>query len=420
MIAPPLYSHLHALQALAQVLIGRGHRITFILPASAAGLLTDSAITFAALTPANHQSGALSSPQQPGVSVGRLSMRRLIGQMAAGTDRLCCQLPAMLTALSVDGLIVDQMEPAGALVAEALGMPFVSVACALPVNREDSLPLPVMPFDYADTAAARHRYAASQRIYDWLMRGHTRVVNLHARRFGLSPRHGLHDCLSPLAQISQTIKEFDFPRQALPAHFHAVGPLRPPGPAGKAEWPLADSRPRVFASLGTLQGHRFRLFVAITQACRQVGAQLLVAHCGGLTRAQAETLRHQGAEGVTDFADQAALLHQAQAVITHGGMNTVCDAIMSLTPILALPIAFDQPGVAARVVWSGIGRRVSRYSSAATLAANLSVLLSDQHVCQRLRPLQKGLVTAGGAIKAAGIVEQALDGAKPVSAGGRL
>lgn len=408
-IAPPLYSHYQALQALALALIARGHRITFVHQPDARSLLKDSPIGFMPVGEATHPSGSLARTLQLAAHPSGVSIFRLISDMSRTTDMLCRELPSALNKLSIDGLIVDQMEAAGGLVAEAMGLPFVSVACALPVNREPGLPLPVMPFALGKDARALKLYDASSRVYDWMMRGYGRTIALHARAFGLSPRHALHECLSPLAQISQTLSELDFPRHALPDGFHAVGPLRSGQTSFAVHWPVDHMRPVVFASLGTLQGHRFRLFKTIARACRSLDLQLLVAHCGGLNAAQAEQLHAHGATFVTDFVDQHAVLQQAQVVITHGGLNTVVDAIASATPVLAIPIAFDQPGVAARLIWHRLGRRASRFASATMLADDLRDLLGDPGYQQRMSALQPAIEQAGGVLRAAIIVEQALE-----------
>lgn len=412
-IAPPLYSHVRALEALAQQLIARGHRVTFMQQAEARTLLSDARIGFCPLGARSHPPGSLARTLRLTAHPSGMGIFRLIDDMAKTSDMLCRELPAALAQAGIDGLIVDQMEAAGGLAAQALGLPFVSVACALPVNREPHLPLPVMPFNYAEDARSQKLYVSSARVYDWLMRRHGEVIARHARAFGLGERRALHDCLSPLAQISQTLPAFDFPRRQLPSHFHAVGPLRHRRAAPDEAPPCAQ--PLVFASLGTLQGHRYTLFRAIARACRQLKVRLLIAHCGGLSEAQAARLRRYGAE-VTDFADQPAVLRQAQAVITHGGLNTVMDAIESATPILTIPLAFDQPGVAARVVYSGIGRRASRFATAGMLAQHLQALLSNDAYRQRLTRMQAQLERAGGAARAADVVEQALRERHPVLA----
>ncbi|MDE8557658.1 glycosyltransferase [Pantoea vagans] len=416
-IAPPFYSHVQALAHLSQALIARGHQITFLQQTDVSALLTDSRIGFFPLGLASHPAGSLAHTLQLAAHPLGPSMLKLINEMARSTEMLCRELPVMLKTLAIDGVIVDQMEPAGALAAESLNLPYVSVACALPLNREPDFPLAVMPFNYANTDQTRERYRASEKIYDWLMRRHDLVIARNAHAMGLTPREKLHHCFSPLAQISQLMPELDFPRQSLPDYFHSVGPLRAAVTASAASQPRYfphGDKPRIFASLGTLQGHRYGLFKTIVRACHEIDAQLLLAHCGRLSSFQAEKLALSSHIQVVDFADQAAALAQADLAITHGGMNTVLDAVNHLTPLLAIPLAFDQPGVAARVVWHGIGRRASRFTTSHALARQLQTLLADESYGQQMKTLRDALCQAGGSALAADIVEQAMHTRKPV------
>ncbi len=140
----------------------------------------------------------------------------------------------------------------------------------------------------------------------------------------------------------------------------------------------------------------------------------MLAHCGRLSPFQAEKLAQASHVQVVDFADQAAALAQADLAITHGGMNTVLDAVNHLTPLLAIPLAFDQPGVAARVVWHGIGRRASRFTTSHSMARQLQTLLADESYVEQMKTLRTALRQAGGTTLAADIVEQAMLTRKPV------
>ena len=419
-VTPAFLSHFNTMRALAGALVDRGHRVTFLHRPDAGAFVRDPRLAFRAVGAATHPPGSLAASlrlaARPG---GPLGLRRVILDMARTTTMLCKELPDAIDALGIDAVLADQMEPAGALVAEALGLPFISVACALPVNREPGIPLPVMPFGYGEDARSLKMVEGSTRVYDWMMGPHRRAVEAQARWLGVPVRGMLHECLSPLAQISQTVAEFEFPRRELPPHFHHVGPLRPlPGSGAGASaaasscTPLSEidpTRPFVFASLGTMQGGRFGLFKRMARACRENGAQLLLAHCGGLEAQQEAALRRLGADWVCAFAPQQAALERADAVISHAGWNTIMDAIASRTPMLALPIAFDHPGGAARVRRAGIGIQASaRTASAATLARHLRRLLDDPGFGQRLAPLGAAVARAGGTARAADIIEAAL------------
>jgi len=417
-VAPALYSHFNTLSVLARELVARGHRVTFVHRPDAAAYVKDGRIGFHAVGHDTHPAGSLPAMLARVANPGSpLGLRRVILDMADSTTMLCRALPSALHALRVDFLIADQMEAAGGLVAEGIGMPFVSVACALPVNREPGIPLPVMPFMYEDSERAFKIVEGSTRVYDWMMGPHERAISTEAMRLGLSPRGKLHECLSPLAQVGQVVPGFDFPRRALPSHFHHVGPLHAgvgaPIPSqaelGALLPPASDTRPFVYASLGTLVSGRFGLFRRIAHACRQQGARLLVAHCGGLNETQVRALAAIGDTRVHAFVPQQAVLERADAVISHAGANTVMEAIATRTPILALPIAFDHPGAAARVEYAGVGLRASpRFAGVGELSRKLRRLLDEPRFKQRMAPLADEIRQAGGAPRAADIVEAAL------------
>lgn len=412
-VAPAFYSHFNALAALAGELVARGHRVTFVHRPDAREYVRTPGLGYHAVGASTHPPGSLAESLRRAANPGGpLGLRRVILDMAAATDMLCRELPHAVEALGIDAIVADQMEAAGGLVAESLGLPFVSVACALPVNREPGIPLAVMPFGYEDSERARRVVEGSTRVYDWMMAPHRRSIEANARRLGIPVRGALHECLSPRVQVSQTVAGFDFPRRALPPHFHHVGPLRAPGggTSGQARLPeVATGRPFVFASLGTMQGHRFSLFRRIALACRELDVQLLVAHCGGLDARQERALESAGATWTCAFAPQQAALGRADAVVSHAGSNTVMDAIAARTPILALPIAFDQPGTASRVVHAGIGLKASpRFASSRQLAALLRRLLDEPRFGARLDALSTEVAASGGAVRAADLVEAAL------------
>ncbi|WP_241596191.1 glycosyltransferase [Rosenbergiella epipactidis] len=417
-IAPPFFSHIHALEQLSLALIEQGHRITFFQQADVRSLIRSTAIHFYPLGAQTHPPGTLRHTLSLAAKPFGPSMFGLIGDMAKSTELFCRELPAACRALSIDGLIVDQMEPGGALVAKKLDLPYISVACALPLNREAGLPLAVMPFAYQQTAQAYKRYETSERIYDWMMRKHDDVVAHYAQAFGLNGITQLHHCFSPLAQLSQSIPELDFPRHQLPKHFHCVGPLRA---KTALTVPLSAADPQrcqVYASLGTLQGHRYLVFKKLIAACQHAQADLLIAHCGGLTAGQSAALAKTAGVEVVDFIDQPQAIAAADITITHGGMNTVLDSIQHLTPLLVMPLAFDQPGVAARVVHHGVGQKLSRFASSKSWGSQLSHLREQPEIAANLLRLQQSIDQAGGSVQAALLASKALRGGQPVVARG--
>jgi zeaxanthin glucosyltransferase len=100
------------------------------------------------------------------------------------------------------------------------------------------------------------------------------------------------------------------------------------------------------------------------------------------------------------------VLARATLAVTHAGLNTVLDALSFGVPMLAVPIAFDQPGVAARIVHAGAGERLSHATlTVAKVKAALERLLSTPSYRQRAGMLGEEIARAGGASRAADIIE---------------
>ena len=408
-IVPPLYSHIRAMEALALHLSGKGHRLTFIVSPE---LIARDNPRISGCMPLPE---AIREAQQRFRDPAARTFFRIAGTLARHTDALCRELPGLLKRLQVDGVIADQMEPAGGLVSSYLGLPFVSAACALPVNREPDLPLPVMPFNYADDDAARKLYAGSERVYDRLMQAHYRVIDNYSRRFGLPGRYRLDHCLSPLAQVAQGAAAFDFPRRALPDHFHYIGAFQS---VDATPNPPRNTKPVVYATLGTLHGHHYSLLRTLARGCHLAGVEVTISHCGGLDAAQVDGLYRNDAHRVESFVPQREVILQADMILCHAGYNTVLEGIAARRPLLVMPVAFDQPAVAARVTYHNLGRRVSRLATASAIAREITALLDDNNgVGKRLEETSQALRDAGGAARAAALVEQALLTGRPVYRG---
>ena len=58
--------------------------------------------------------------------------------------------------------------------------------------------------------------------------------------------------------------------------------------------------------------------------------------------------------------DQLAVLERADLFITHGGMNSLNEALCYTMPMVVVPMADDQPMIGARIAELGLGTVVSR------------------------------------------------------------
>ncbi len=405
LICPPFKSHLAVFATVGRALVRRGHRVSFLVNKGAEqGLDVDFHVQPVEGTDKRQLDKIIHRASRPG---GVLGILRTVHDGAVLTDAFCQRAPIYMRSLGVDAILGDQMEPAAGLIARHLDLPLLSIACALPVERDHGIPLPFLSWPYDPSPEGMRRNRGGERVARLLLTEQRRLLRRWASRMGLRhPIEDLQSCISEKATIAQTTAAFDFPRMTSSNRLHPVGPLRSDHEAEELPFAVDPDRPFVFMSLGTLQGHRYRLFRAAAVACRQLGVQLLVAHCGGLDRQQEDAL---GATWVTSFAPQRAVLERADLCITHGGLNTVMDALEFATPLLVLPIAFDQPGVSARIVHHGLGLRLSpHFVTAAKMRKAIEILLADPGYANGAREVGRSVSAAGGLRKAIEIIETAL------------
>ena len=151
------------------------------------------------------------------------------------------------------------------------------------------------------------------------------------------------------------------------------------------EW-IGRDEPYVYVSFGSFLSVRDDVLARVVSALRAVGVRAAIA-TGGAAVGSLGRLP----EGwlVRAHLPQVHLLGHAAAAVTHGGNNSVTEALGSGVPLLVLPFSTDQFAGAATVERSRAGAALD--PNAATvddLAAALAVLLSaegrDEDVLARL------------------------------------
>jgi zeaxanthin glucosyltransferase len=168
--------------------------------------------------------------------------------------------------------------------------------------------------------------------------------------------------LAPLARVPEfllTADELDFP-VPLPERSHRIGFSATAWRVKTAfPWERVDpARKLLFCSLGTLlflplERQRAVLQAAIDAAATRPQWQLVMA-TGAYVRPEELHPRAPG-EIVLQQVPQMDVLARAKLMITHAGSNSLHECVASGVPMVLFPIAFDQPGNAARAVYHGLG-----------------------------------------------------------------
>ncbi|WP_245833261.1 glycosyltransferase [Sphingomonas mucosissima] len=315
------------------------------------------------------------------------------------TDGLLAEGPAVLERIGVTAVLADAVEPAGPLIAQRLNLPYAVAITGLPLLGEVDVPPPFLGWRYRTDRWGRFRNRGGYAVTDLLMRPITRVVEAHRRVWGLA------EGFSPRVQVAQCPRGLDYPRRSLPPEFLYGSPWRSKE-TEETDLP-DDGRPLIFCSLGTLQGSRRALFATMAEACAAIGARAVIGHAGGLSQEEESAL--PGDPLVRAFWPQAAVLRRCSAAVLHGGFNSVLDALAAGVPIVALPIGFEQPATAARLIRVGAGRMLSpRGLSARALADALRDVIDRPSYAQAARGLAAEIAAGDGAAGAAAAITAAL------------
>jgi MGT family glycosyltransferase len=111
---------------------------------------------------------------------------------------------------------------------------------------------------------------------------------------------------------------------------------------------------------------------------------------------------------IVSTAPQIELLKRAALCITHAGMNTALEALAQGVPMVAIPIGFDQPGVAARMAYHGVGEFVEVGNlTVERLSELVQRVRKNPSYRDKARYFQKVIAQTQGLDYAADVIERA-------------
>lgn len=190
------------------------------------------------------------------------------------------------------------------------------------------------------------------------------------------------------------------------AGLHPIGFARRQGgvlDADLAEWLHAGPPPLVF-TLGSLVGAAPGDFPAAALATARALGRRAVLLAAGPPRRDGDVITRP-------HIDYAALFPHAAAVVHHGGIGTLADALAAGKPQLIVPHLGDQFDNGARAARLGIGRCVAQreFADGAAVAA-IDALLGDAGMARAIADLGADVrARPGGAAAAQAILAQLAD-----------
>ena len=372
-VVPPLAGHVNPTIGIADALVERGHEVAW----------TGSEMSLRPLL----------GPGRTIFPTGSRLFRAQGGQGAAAVRSLWTSFvvpytrftfPAVdraVQAFRPDALLVDQHTPAGALVADRHGLPWASLVSS---SMELTRPFQALP-----------------RVEEWVDEQLARVWAVGGR-----PPEERYDLrFSPHLVIALTSRALTGP-VPFPDHYRLVGPIlanRPPEPG--FPWDRLDpARRMVLVCLGTLQPDYVTRFypkaaAALAPLADRVQA-VVVAPDAVLPDPPPNVV-------VTPRVPMLELLPRVDAVVCHGGMNTVCESLAHGVPLVMGPLINDQPVTTEQVVAAGAGVRFRlRRIGPDRLRELVTTVLDDPSYRVAAQHVQASFAEAGGAPAATEALER--------------
>jgi len=409
-ICPNLPGHLNPMTALARQLQTRGHDVVFLYSSDAAGL---------PFIPDPEKDHFNENRPQASKMQGEDALKFGMHLLMAQTEAMWKSLPAIVQANAVDALLLDTVQFYVELGPMQLGMPYIHVSAALHRDYSGYTPpyFSDWPHETTSEALARNRKGV-ERFLETLAPT-IAVAKPYAKRAGLDVDwDNPLATISKLAWITQTPRAFDFESSHWPSQFHHTGPFHDGKGRQKIEfpWKRLTGEPLIYASMGTILNGRLDVFRTIVAAVtKHKGLQLVLSVGDQVDPDQIGPIPSNAI--IVKRAPQLELLKQSSVCITHAGLNTVLESLAQGVPQIAIPVTFDQPGVAVRIAdkQTGVVTTLDKLT-ADHLSTLLNEVLNNSTYRDNARKLQKAIAKANGLSVAADLIEESLGVTKKAGA----
>jgi len=401
-ICPNVPGHINPMTTLARQLQARNHDVVFLYSSEAAGL---------PCVPVDAQDQVHENMPEISKMKGDEAFQFAAQVMMGQSELILKSLPDVVQKSGVDALLIDTVQFYAELGAIQLGMPYLHVAAAIHFDYSGQTPFCLYgrPHQTTPEALARNREDIAK--FTQILNGANAGIKAHAEKVGLEiDWNDPSSTVSPLAAISQVPRAFDYESSRWPSQFHLTGPFHDGN--GRAHldfpWERLTGEPLIYASMGTILNGRVDVFRTIVAAlAKHKDVQLVLSIGDQLDPKQIGKVPSNTI--IVKRAPQLDLLKQTSVCITHAGLNTVLESLAQGVPQVAIPVTFDQPGVAARIM----DKQTGVVTSLDKLTPNhlsdlLNEVLTNSSYRKNARELQNAIAEANGLAVAADLVEESL------------
>ena len=206
----------------------------------------------------------------------------------------------------------------------------------------------------------------------------------------------------PACNLVYTLRQFqpfqaDFPEET----FHFIGPsVYDRG----EDFPVLP-KPVVYISIGTILKGAEKFFRACVEAFRDDAVTVVISVGKSFDIAKLGDLPKHFI--VRQTVPQVAVLQQAALFITHGGMNSVSEAMAAGIPMVVIPFVSDQPVNAAQVQRLGLGRVLDYKAITPEILRDTAfAVMDDMQIKKNMQAVQAEISRAPGNAGAVKMIEK--------------
>lgn len=200
---------------------------------------------------------------------------------------------------------------------------------------------------------------------------------------------------APKLNFTYTVKDFQiYSNEFEDNHYKYVGPSLGGRKEGDFDFTKMKG-PIIYISLGTLLNTSAKFFKKCIEAFRDQPFSVIMSIGNTVKIEQLGEIPDNFF--VYSFVPQLKVLQKASLFITHGGMNSVNEALFYGVPMLVIPVGNDQPMVARQIENLNLGKYIEHENVNPALLLETSMeILRNKTFKDRLKNFQTKSQSAGG------------------------
>jgi MGT family glycosyltransferase len=379
-VVPPFYGHLNPTICIGNSLIERGHHVawTGIIPLNA-GIFPEGGQYFFLEKESKEHKQEIDrilklQDEGPNLSVFEAAKMALEETAIPFAKIMLPGVDAVIDEFRPDVVINDSMAFAGGLAAYRRKIPYATTIAVPP-----------------DVAGK-----ADSKVAEWHI---SRILELQ-RAVGIET----DQCIVFSLQLSLTFTSREFTGIYEPTgNLHFVGPVTGRPNNSPFDWELFYKmpKPKIYVSIGTLLVDiRRNFFSHIIEAFKDKPVTIIAATSPEIIDKWPPNFI------VQEHIPQTELMKHVDAVICHGGFNTVTETLLNGLPILITPICYDHFHIANLIEKAGCGINIKyKRIKPEKLADAINELLVNPVYKEAAEKIKKTFIEAGGNNKAVEYLE---------------